>query len=353
VQLRELGWNSIFEEQWLSKERTGMTPARIVEEQRQAFRVFSDAGEHSAEITGHLRHSAADRSALPAVGDWVSVHIPSGEPKALIHEVLPRRSRLSRKVAGDRLDEQIIVANVDTVMVVTSLNGDLNPRRIERYMAAVWDSGAQPVLLLSKSDLCSDPLSQASRIARIAPGAGVYVVCALTGEGLAELSPYFVTGSTVVLVGSSGVGKSTLINRLLQSDVQITRSVRQGDDRGRHATTYRRLFPLPGGGVLIDTPGIRELQLWEGDGLDDTFSEIQQLALRCKFTDCRHQTEPGCAILRAIEENELDAERLENYYKLQRELTHLEIRRDPAAQSERKKLWRKRAMAYRRQNKGL
>jgi ribosome biogenesis GTPase len=353
VQLRELGWNSYFEEQWLSKDRTGMTPARIVEEQRQAYRVISDAGEHNAEITGHLRHAAVDRSDLPAVGDWVSVHFPSGESKALIHEVLPRRSRLSRKVAGDRLDEQIIVANVDTVMIVTSLNGDLNPRRIERYMAAVWESGAQPVLVLSKSDLCTDPISQTIRIARVAPGAGVHVVCALTDQGLDELTPYFGTGSTVVLVGSSGVGKSTLINRLLQSEVQITRSVREGDDRGRHATTYRRLFPLPGGGVLIDTPGIRELQLWEGEGLNDTFSEIQQLALRCKFTDCRHQSEPGCAILKAIEENELDTERLENYYKLQRELAHLEIRRDPAAQSERKKLWKKRAMAYRRQNKGL
>ena len=353
MQLRELGWNSYFEELWLSKDRTGMIPARIVEEQRQGYRVISEEAEHSAEITGHLRHTAAGRAELPAVGDWVSVHLLPGELKALIHEVLPRRSRLSRKVAGDRFDEQILVTNVDTVMIVTSLNGDLNPRRIERYMSAVWESGAQPVLVLSKSDLCLDPLSEANRIARIAPGAGVHVVCALSGNGLEEVKPYFVAGSTVVLVGSSGVGKSTLINRLLQSEIQVTRSVRPGDDRGRHATTSRRLFPLPGGGVLIDTPGIRELQLWEGEGLDDTFSEIQQLALCCKFSDCRHQTEPGCAILRAIEENQLDAGRLENYNKLQREMAHLEIRRDPAAQSERKKLWRKRAMAYRKQNKGL
>ena len=340
--LHVLGWNPYFQHHWASRSREGLVPARIIEEQREAYRIVAEAGEMTAEIVGHLRHGAVDRSAFPAVGDWVAVRAVASENKALIHEILPRRTKLSRKVAGERTAEQILVTNVDVVFLVTSLNADLNLRRIERYLGTVWESGARPVIVLNKADLCADPETAAAEVAQIAPGVNIHVLSAIAGEGLDELVPYMGPGNTVVLLGSSGVGKSTITNQLLHSNVQSTIEIRAGDDRGRHATTYRRLFLMPAGGVLIDTPGMREFQAWDAQsGTDDVFEDIGQLAGECRFRDCQHETEPGCAVRAAIADGSLDGSRLSNYVKLRKELDYLDRRRDAAAQSEQKKLWKK------------
>jgi ribosome biogenesis GTPase len=341
VYLHVLGWNPYFQRQWDAQERRGLTPARVVEEQRETYRIVTEGGEMAAEIVGQLRHKAVDRSAFPAVGDWVGVHVVASENKALIHEVLPRRTKLSRKVAGERTAEQIVVTNIDVVFLVTSLNADLNIRRIERYLGAIWESGAQPVIVLNKADLCADSQTAAAEVAEAAPGVDVHVLAAIAGEGLDALAPYMGQGNTVVLLGSSGVGKSTIINRLLHSEVQNTREIRS-DDRGRHATTYRRLFIMPSGGVLIDTPGMREFQAWEAEsGTDEAFEEIGRLAVECRFRDCGHKSEPGCAVLAAVASGALDASRLSNYEKLRKELDYLDRRRDAAAQSEEKKRWKR------------
>jgi ribosome biogenesis GTPase len=315
-----------------------------VEEQKEAYRVVGESGELASEVTGRFRHDASDRSAFPAVGDWVSIAPVPAEKKALIHEVLPRRTKLSRKAAGDRTVEQILVANVDVAFVVMSLNSDFNLRRLERYLGAIWESAAQPVVLLSKADLCSDRQQAVDEIMATAPLVDVHILSALTGEGLDALTPYIGPGKTVVLLGSSGVGKSTLINRLLGSEAQKTLAIRSSDERGRHATSYRRLFLMPAGGVLIDTPGMREFQLWDGQsGLEDVFDEIGQLSANCRFRDCRHETEPGCAVLAAIADGTLDPDRVANHRKLQRELEFLDRRRDAAAMAEQRKLWKQRS----------
>jgi ribosome biogenesis GTPase len=342
VDLHVLGWNHLFERYWEANIRDGLKPARVVEEQKEAYRVVGESGELAAEVTGRLRHEASDRSAFPAVGDWVAVDPMLGEGKALIHEVLPRRTKLSRKVAGERTAEQILVTNVDVAFVVMSLNADFNSRRLERYLGAIWESGAQPVVLLSKADLCEDRRTAAEEISAAAPAVNTHILSAVTGEGLDALTPYMGLGKTVVLLGSSGVGKSTIINKLLGSETQKTREIRSSDDRGRHATTYRRLFLMPAGGVLIDTPGMREFQLWDTEtGLDDTFDEIGALSTHCRFRDCSHNTEPGCAVLEAIADGALDPDRMTNYRKLKRELAFLERRRDPAALAELRKRWKR------------
>jgi ribosome biogenesis GTPase len=352
VDLHVLGWNDFFDHYWNQQTRGSLQPGRVVEEQKEAYRVVGEFGELSAEVIGRLRYEALDRSAFPAVGDWVAMHTIPHEGKALIHEVLPRRTKLSRKAAGERTVEQILVTNVDIAFVVMSLNADFNVRRLERYLGAIWEGGAQPVVLLSKADLCSDRGSAAAEIATTAPGVDAHILSAHTGEGLATLTPYIEGGRTVVLLGSSGVGKSTIINRLLGSETQKTLEIRSGDDRGRHATTFRRLFLMPSGGVLIDTPGMREFQLWDSEtGLDDVFEDISALTVNCRFRDCKHRTEPGCAVLEAIDSGTLDSERLASFRKLKRELEFQERRHDAAAQAQQKKLWRQLHRAYRRQTK--
>jgi ribosome biogenesis GTPase len=351
VYLHALGWNSFFESHWNAEPRAGLVPARVTEEHRDAYRVVGDMGEMAAEITGHLRHIAKDRSELPAVGDWVAVDVIDAEGKAVIERVLPRRTKLSRKEAGTRMAEQILVTNVDTVFLMMSLNADLNPRRIERYLGAVWESGALPVVVLSKADLCPDPSIAVSEIGAAAPGVEIHVVSATAGIGVEALGRYFGPGHTAVLLGSSGVGKSTLINCLVNAEVQKTLEVRSGDDRGRHATTYRRLFPLPTGGVLIDTPGMREFQIWESAGLDSAFGEIGVLAESCRFRDCTHQSEPGCSVKQAIADGELEPERLSSFQKLKREMEYNDRRKDLAAQSELKKRWKRIHKAMRKESR--
>jgi ribosome biogenesis GTPase len=315
--------------------------ARVVEEQRGSYRLLSEDTEYLAELAGRLRHRAGVRAELPAVGDWVrAVAGTPGTSRAVIHEVLPRRSRISRAAPGNPTEEQVLAANVDTAFIVTSLNLDLNPRRLERYVALARNGGVTPVILLAKADLCADPETAVTEVAAATPGVAVHAMSAWLGQGLEALTPYLAPEKTCVLLGSSGVGKSTIVNHLLGAETLQVTPVREIDDRGRHTTTHRELLRLPGGALLIDTPGLREIQLWSGgeDGpLAQSFGDIAILATACRFKDCQHQTEPGCALKAAVAEGALEPERLASHAKLQRELAFLERKQDKRAQSEHKK----------------
>ena len=337
--LHELGWNSFFQQHITTDD--SRIPARIIEQQRSVYRVACEDAELQAEIAGHLRHTAG-RSGLPIVGDWVLIEARLAERRATIHEVLPRKSKFSRKAAGHETVEQVVAANIDTVFLMTSLNADLNLRRIERYLTTIWDSGAQPVVLLSKADLCEVAATAMDAVAEVAFGVPVHALSSFTGDGLDQLRAYLRPGQTGALLGSSGVGKSTLINRLLGHEVQKVRDIREDDDRGRHTTTARRLFVLPAGGMLIDTPGMRELQLWDaGDGLSQTFDDIQLLAQHCRFRNCRHESEPGCAVQSALARQELSAERFDSYLKLRRELNYVARKQDVFARIEENRKWKR------------
>jgi ribosome biogenesis GTPase len=338
INLAGLGWSPFFAEAFAPYAVDGLVPGRVAVQHRGAYVVHTEAGELPAEVTGRLRHEAAGAADLPAVGDWVAAR--QGDP-LLIHAVLPRRTKFSRKAAGAETEEQVVAANVDVVFLVSALAGDLNARRLERYLALGWESGAEPAVVLTKADLCEDVTAALAEIEGIALGVPVHAVSNLTGEGLDELGPYFAGGRTIAVLGSSGVGKSTLINRLAGRDLQAVAEVR-ADGRGRHTTTRRELVPLPGGGLVLDTPGMRELALWDASGgVEGVFEDVGVLAARCRFPDCAHETEPGCAVRAALEDGSLDAERLASYRKLEGELRHLELKTDKRARSEERKKWRR------------
>ena len=324
--------------------------ARVVEEQRGSYRLLSEETEYLAEVAGRLRHRAGGRAGLPAVGDWVRA--VTGAGRAVIHAVLPRWSRISRAAAGDQTEEQVLAANVDTAFIVTSLNLDLNPRRLERYVTLARDGGVTPVILLTKSDLCSDPETVVTDVAAATPGVAVHAMSVWLGRGLEALTHYLAPGKTSVLLGSSGAGKSTIVNHLLGAEVLRVSQVRESDGRGRHTTTHREMLCLPGGAFLIDTPGLREIQLWNGDEdgvLEQAFGDIASLATSCRFKDCKHQTEPGCAVKAAVAEGTLDPGRLASHVKLQRELAFLEHKQLKRARAEHKKKYQEVNLAKRTQ----
>ncbi len=308
---------------------------RIAAEHRGAYRILTPDAELSAELDGKFRHRAQSRIDLPAVGDFVT-YTPLDDAHAVVRSLLPRKSAIVRKVAGNRTDEQVIASNVDTLFIVSSLDGDFNIRRLERYAILAWDGGVRPVIVLNKADLCDDPSFALDAIEATGWAIPVHRVCANDASAIEALSPYLAEGQTVALAGSSGVGKSTLTNALLGTHAQDTGGVRVSDDRGRHTTTSRQLFALPGGAALIDTPGMRELQLLsDAASIDDAFDDIGARAAECRFADCAHEAEPGCMVREAI-----DPDRLENYRKLLREAAYLERRNDAGAQAAEKAKWK-------------
>lgn len=330
MSLKGFGWNSYFDALWRGREEQRLQPARVISQQRGLWRIAGEFAEQWAEASGTLRAAADAGGDWPTVGDWVAAEILSGGGRPLIHEVLPRRSKFARKVAGRRMEEQVIAANVDTAFVVMALDGDFNVRRLERFLAQCWESGAKSIIVLNKTDDCDDVAARVAEVESVASGLPIFAVSARTGEGLAALDSLLEPGSAIVLLGSSGVGKSTLLNHFLQRDAQVVQPVRVSDSRGRHTTTSRELFALPGGALLIDTPGLRELQLWgAAESVEHTFSDIEELAAQCKYGDCGHSSEPGCAVQAAIAEGRLEADRLESQRKLQREQAFLLRKIDP------------------------
>lgn len=339
--LEQLGWGPFFADAWTSVDSEGRVPARVVVAHARALRVRGSSGEQLAETSGRLRHDALGPEELPAVGDWVALEARPDRGRALVHAVLPRRTAFVRRAAGDHTVRQVLAANVDTVFLVMGLDRDYNPRRIERALVLAWESGADPVVLLNKADLCEDVEARRVEIETVAPEVPVRVTAAKAGLGLEKLAPWLQRGKTVALLGSSGVGKSTLVNRLLGEERQKTRAVRATDQRGRHTTTHRELVVLPGGGLLVDTPGLRELQLWASEeGLASAFGDVEALAPRCRFRDCAHESEPGCAVLAAVEKGMLPEARLASYRKLRAELRSLEVRDDPELLRAERARWR-------------
>jgi len=323
--LAALGWNPELAEQL----EPGLEPGRVIAAHRAAFDVQTATEAVRTRLPGRLVHESTD----VAVGDWV------GLGEGLIRTVLPRRSAIVRSAAGRTSRAQTLAANVDVAFVVTSLGPELEPRRIERYLVTIWESGAVPEIVLTKAVRLEDPWPLVADVEAVALGVPVHVVSALTGQGCDSLRARFGPGTTAVLLGSSGVGKSTLVNRFAGRELMAVTETRADDDEGRHTTSHRELIELPGGGMVIDTPGIRELQLWDGDGIDEAFSEIDELAGACRFNDCTHASEPGCAVAAALASGELPRERYESWRKLQRELRAIAIRHDARLRRDERRKW--------------
>ena len=330
-----MGWNRDLTEAMGALVRPDLIPARIAVRHLARYRILSERGEGDAVVAGSFHGAGA--SEWPAVGDWVAV-CPNENGPAVIHVLLPRRSSFSRQAAGLRTEEQVVAANFGTVFVVSTPGYDFNPRRLERYLLAAWDSGGTPVVLLNKADLCGDTGGYVAEVQAIAPGVDVHAVSAATGQGMDMVRGYFADGGTAVLIGSSGVGKSSIINVLFGEERMDTGELRAHIEKGQHTTTHRELLALPGGGWVIDTPGIRELKLWDGEespvGL---FDDIETLARDCRFGDCRHHSEPGCAVRAALTDGRLGRERFANYQKMLRELAYQKARQDRSAQMAEKK----------------
>ena len=336
------GWAAAFARLRTERPGDGWVPARVTIEHRGACEVAWGGGSLLATLTGRLRHGAGPGD-LPAVGDWVAIAARPAERTASIHAVLPRRTALVRRAAHDHaIPVQVLAANVDVVLVATSLNRDLNARRLERYLAVAWESGARPVVVLTKTDLARGPVEIAIAevaVAEVAAGVPVLAVSAWTGNGLDAVAGLARDG-TIAVVGSSGVGKSTLINALAGEQLLATREIRQDDARGRHATTRRQLVVLPGGGCLVDTPGLRELGLWGDEaGLTAAFADVEGLAEGCRFSDCAHEREPGCAVVAAVANGELAADRFTGWQKLRREERHVLLEQDALARREERRRW--------------
>jgi ribosome biogenesis GTPase len=316
MNLETLGWNERRRQQFSTYAAGGLFPGRVVGEHRSHYRVATEAEEVTAAASGRIHSAAEERSDLPGVGDFVAVRWADGDGPATLEAVLPRTTALIRKASGAQRP-QLLAANIDIAFIVTAADGDFNLPRIERFLALVRESGADPVIVLNKSDLAHDPTGPISQIAGIAPGLPVHIISARDSDSIYEVAKYFSGNRTIVLIGSSGVGKSTLVNQLVGGAAQETQEVRAHDSRGRHTTTHRQLFARQEGGALIDTPGLRGLELWNTpSSIEARFDDIDTLGVECKFRDCRHDHEPGCAVRAALERGELDAERYENYAKV-------------------------------------
>ena len=347
MDLHTLGWNSHFSNELNALNAgarlagRGLVPGRVSSDARHIYAVMTELGELTAEVSGRFRSSADAKADFPVVGDWVAVGARPEEGKATIHAILPRVNSFSRRSAGFKTEEQVVAANIETALIVTAADGDFNPRRVERYLTLAWNSGADPVVVLNKTDLAESLEELLAKLEAAAVGVPILPVSAETGEGLDRLFAHLETGETAALLGSSGVGKSTIINRLLGFVRQDTFAVREDDSRGRHTTTRRDLIVLPAGGILIDNPGMREVGLWgEEAGLEETFSDVEAIASRCRFGDCGHGSEPGCAVRAALEGGALDPGRFQSYLKLQKELRWAAAREEGRLALEEKRRWK-------------
>jgi len=339
MSLADFGWDAHFDDAFAAfGAKADVQPARVLIEFNHNYRLVTEQGEIDGVLAGRVKHHATSRADLPAVGDWVVVRKRRDEDRGVIVAVLERRSRFSRRMAGQVTDEQVVAANADVVFVVMAMDDDFSPRRLERYLLMARESGAAPVVLLTKPDLAEDLPARVADAVAVAGDVQVHVLSPRVNRGLEQVAQYLTAGQTAALLGSSGVGKSTIINRLAGADRQRTREVRAADSKGRHTTTHRELVILPGGGLIIDTPGMRELQLWEApEGIRETFDDVEGLAGECRFTDCRHRSEPGCAVAVAVEAGSLPSARLESYHRLQDELAYLARQQDERAQIEEKR----------------
>lgn len=314
---------------------------RVIVEHKHMYRISDGNTEYLGELTGKFRFEATSRNDYPAVGDFV-LFSKLDNGKALIHEVLPRSSSFARQAAGLKTEEQIIATNIDYVFIVNALNDDFNIRRLERYLTLAYESGASPIFIFTKKDLCENIEIKLHEAEKIAFGVPMFAISSIEREGIEELQPYLKKGDTITLVGSSGVGKSTLLNTLMGVEIQKTQEIRNNDDKGKHTTTHRELFSLPNGALIIDTPGMRELQLWSsGESISTVFQDIDELVSQCKFTDCSHNNEPGCAIKKALENGSLENERYESYKKLQKEIAYHLRKQDVHLMRAEKEKWKK------------
>ncbi len=349
--LDRYGWNDTLRQHFASHAAEGLLPARVIVQQRGHYEVATDTGDLKATLAGKLAHEALE-GGYPVTGDWVAIAARGSEGTAVIHHVLPRASTFTRRAAGPAAKAQVVAANVDVALLVVSLNTDFNLRRLERYLATAWESGAEPVIVLTKADLCADSAALKADVEGIAFGVPVHAISSVSGEGLEDLRALLLPGRTAVLLGSSGVGKSTLLNALAGEQRMATREIREDDGRGRHTTTHRELVLLPSGTLILDTPGMRELGLWDAEsGVTATFTDIEELALACRFHDCKHHSEPGCAVRAAIEAGTLDAGRWEAYGKLQKEVAFETRKDDPRLRAETRKVWIQRNKNYRAKKK--
>ena len=340
MQLADLGWDEGFARAFsdTSANASDLQPGRVGVEFNYLYRVYVDGGEIEAVLAGRVKHRAAGRAELPAVGDWVVVRRRAPEARGTIVSVLPRRTRFSRRAAGATTDEQVVAANVGVIFITMAFGGDFSIRRLERYLLMARESGAAPVVLLTKPDLADDVGAGVAAAVVAAGDVPIHVVSPRSGEGLDAVRARLVARVTGALLGSSGVGKTTIINALAGETIRRTREVRESDSKGRHTTTHRELVVLPGGGLIVDTPGMRELQLWDaGDAVRETFEDIDGLADACRFGDCRHRGEPRCAVKAAVAEGRLASSRLESYHKLQDELAHLSRQQDERLQLDEKR----------------
>ena len=339
--LSSYGWSDTLQNDFTSFATQGLVPARVIVQQRNLYRLVTAAGEIEGRISGRFAHEAAQGS-YPVTGDWVAVEL-KGDAAVIAH-ILPRKTSFTRMAAGTAKDMQVVAANVDMALLAASLNADLNLRRLERYLAATYESGASPVILLTKADACEDAEPLIESVAAIAFGVPIVAVSVRTGQGLDEVSALLAPGKTAVLLGSSGVGKSTLVNVLAGAELMATKAVREDDARGRHTTTHRELILLPSGALILDTPGMRELSLWDAEAgvaaaFAETTAQVEEIAQGCRFRDCAHDKEPGCAVQTALADGTLDEERWRSFQKLGRELAHTVRREDPPAASAERKRW--------------
>lgn len=337
--INSYGWSPALQHDFEPFAAQGLAPGRVIVQQRGHWRLATDTGELEAQLSGRFLHEAADGE-HPVAGDWVAADLRPEEGAATIRHVLSRATVFVRRASGPGGGAQVVAANVDVALLTASLNADLSLRRLERYLATAYESGAKPVIVLTKADTCDDVEGLTAQVEAMALNAPVHAVSARTGQGMAGLAEHLAPGRTAVLLGSSGVGKSTLVNALAGENLMATREIREDDARGRHTTTHRELVLLPSGALILDTPGMRELGLWDAEaGVAATFGDIEALAEACRFSDCQHTNEPGCAVRAALEDGNLDEDRLQSWRKLQRELAHEVRKEDPKARADARKVW--------------